>query len=142
MQRCDCFGARFLSGQTVILRDRQCGNRSLGAEPLAVDLLVGAGSDHLLEAFVDLVEQFGVALTHGNTEILIFKACVARHVEVFVGVLLRIVGKDTDVAHGSVNAARVEFFKGEASKLTITSVNCFRCILMLSFLFFKTRKNG
>ena len=105
-----CRGNR--GGKPGGLLDRELRDRRV-AEPLVIDLRVGAVLIDLAETIVDLGEQFRVALADSDTEVLFLEIRVARHVEVLAGVLLRIVREDTDVTDRGVDAARVQLFKRE-----------------------------
>ena len=63
---------RITADQSDLFRNRKLGRLGLIAEPLGVDLGIFAVGDDLLQAFVDLVAQFGVALAEGDAEILVF----------------------------------------------------------------------
>lgn len=97
-----CRGNR--GGKPGGLLDRELRDRRV-AEPLVIDLRVGAVLIDLAETIVDLGEQFRVALADSDTEVLFLEIRVARHVEVLAGVLLRIVREDTDVTDRGVDAA-------------------------------------
>src|SRR5450830_1937274 len=96
-----CLYAELLQGQ----------RRHVGVKPFLVNLGIAAIGDDLLEAGVDLVLQFLVALFHCDAEILAREFGIADHLELFLGVALDVKLDHANVADSSIHTAAVQLFQ-------------------------------
>src|SRR5450830_237854 len=87
----------------------QC--RHVGVEPFLVDLGVGTVGNDFLQACIDFVLQFLVALFNGNAEILASELGITNQLELFLWMALDVELDHADITHSRIHTTAIELFE-------------------------------